>query len=228
MYVRDHMTAKPYTVNSDTVISKAMEIMAKNHFHRLPVVDGAGKLIGLVTGGVIEEGSGAKSTSLSIFELNYLLSKTKVSDLMLTDVKTASADEFVEEAAQRMIDNGIAALPVVDADNVVIGIITEKDIFQAFSELLGHKSLGTRFIISCEDKPGFVVGVAKCFADNDCNIETMAVYHSKERGTELVVKATGEISAPDMAKIMTGKGYDLKGVAQTLKDGSVRQYPVEA
>jgi len=140
MYVKDHMTEKPYTITKDVVISKAVEIMRKNHFHRLPVVDDQGKLIGLVTGGLVKEKSGASSTSLSIYELNYLLSKTEVQDIMITDVKTISQDVFVEVAAQTMLENEISVLPVVDEKNKVIGIITDKDIFQAFVELLGYRN----------------------------------------------------------------------------------------
>ena len=125
MYVKDHMTEKPYTITKDVVISKAVEIMRKNHFHRLPVVDDQGKLIGLVTGGLVKEKSGASSTSLSIYELNYLLSKTQVQDIMITDVKTISQDVFVEVAAQTMLENEISVLPVVDENNKVIGIITD-------------------------------------------------------------------------------------------------------
>jgi acetoin utilization protein AcuB len=95
MYVKDHMTPNPYTITKDVVISKAVEIMRKNHFHRLPVVDEQGKLIGLVTGGLVEEKSGASSTSLSIYELNYLLSKTKVQDIMIKHVTTITQDLFV-------------------------------------------------------------------------------------------------------------------------------------
>ena len=136
MYVKDHMTEKPYTITKDVVISKAVEIMRKNHFHRLPVVDDQGKLIGLVTGGLVKEKSGASSTSLSIYELNYLLSKTEVQDIMITDVKTISQDVFVEVAAQTMLENEISVLPVVDENNKVIGIITDKDIFHLQQPIL--------------------------------------------------------------------------------------------
>ena len=84
-----------------------------------------------------KEKSGSNSTSFSIYELNYLLSKTQVKDIMIKDVKTISQDEFVEIAAQKMLDNEISCLPVVDDKDKVIGIITDKDIFQAFVELLG-------------------------------------------------------------------------------------------
>ena len=226
MYVKDHMTPNPYTITKDVVISKAVEIMRKNHFHRLPVVDEQGKLIGLVTGGLVEEKSGASSTSLSIYELNYLLSKTKVQDIMIKHVTTISQDVFVEVAAQTMLEKEISCLPVVDEDNRVIGIITDKDIFQAFIELLGHRKQGTRFIFAATDTPGEFAPIAKLFGDNDANLESLAVYHTPGRGAEIVVKASGEISVEEMAQKLVDSGFALKGIVQTTKFGTVKSYEV--
>lgn len=226
MYVKDHMTVNPYTITKDTVISKAVEIMRRNGFHRLPVVDSSGKLIGLVTGGLVEEQSGANATSLSIYELNYLLNKTNVEDIMIRDVKTITEDVFVEEAAQKMIDNEVSVLPVVDEENKVLGIITEKDIFQAFVELLGYHHQGTRHIFQCKDVPGEFAGIAKLFGDNNANLESLAVYHTKERGAEAVVKATGEIPVEKMAQILVDAGYHLTGIVQTTKFGTTKRYEV--
>lgn len=226
MYVKDYMTAEPLTVTRDISVSKAVDIMGKNDFHRLPVVDEEGKLIGLVTGGLVEETSGAKNTSLSIYELNYLLSKTTVEEIMIRDVKTTSADLFLEEAAQVMIDQHISVLPVVDEEQKVIGIITEKDIFQAFADLLGYRHQGTRFVIRCDDRPGFFHGVTKYFADNDANLDSLAVFHTEERGTEVVVKATGEIPVEEMRDILKNAGYDITEIVQTTKDGERIKYPL--
>ena len=226
MYVKDHMTPNPYTITKDVVISKAVEIMRKNHFHRLPVVDEQGILIGLVTGGLVEEKSGASSTSLSIYELNYLLSKTKVQDIMIKHVTTITQDLFVEVAAQTMLEKEISCLPVVDENNKVIGIITDKDIFQAFIELLGHRKQGTRFIFAATDTPGEFAPIAKVFGDNDANLESLAVYHTPGRGAEIVVKASGEISVEDMAQILVDSGFKLKGIVQTTKFGTVKNYDV--
>ena len=226
MYVKDHMTPNPYTITKDVVISKAVEIMRKNHFHRLPVVDEQGKLIGLVTGGLVEEKSGASSTSLSIYELNYLLSKTKVQDIMIKHVTTITQDLFVEVAAQTMLEKEISCLPVVDENNKVIGIITDKDIFQAFIELLGHRKQGTRFIFAATDTPGEFAPIAKVFGDNDANLESLAVYHTPGRGAEIVVKASGESSVEDMAQILVDSGFKLKGIVQTTKFGTVKNYDV--
>ena len=226
MYVKDHMTKEPVTVTKDTKISKAVDIMSKGHFHRLPIVDESGRLIGLVTGGLVTEKRGANATSLSIYELNYLLSKTKVEDIMLTDVKTINQDAFIEEAAQKMLDEGISVLPVIDDENHVIGIITEKDIFQAFTDLLGYKHQGTRFVFQCDDRPGFFAGIAQLLADNEANMEAMAVYHTKARGTEAVVKATGEISVKSMVDILVNAGYKLNNVTQTTKFGTTKTFDV--
>ena len=194
MYVKDHMTKNPITITPDTTVLKALEIMGRNHFHRLPVTDEKGKLVGLVTEGLVNESSGKNSTSLSVYELNYLLSRTKAEDIMIKDVTTASPDIFLEEAAALMIEKSINVLPVIDDDRTVIGIITEKDMFQAFIELMGYHHQGTKFVIVCEDKPGVFAKLSGLFAANNANLESCAVYHNDGRGTEVVIKATGEIS----------------------------------
>ena len=224
MYVKDHMTKEPVTITEDVKISKAVDIMSKGHFHRLPIVDEDGRLIGLITGGLVTEKSGANATSLSIYELNYLLSKTMVKDIMLTDIKTIGPEAFIEEAAQKMLDEGISVLPVVDEDNQVVGIITEKDIFQAFTDLLGYKHQGTRFVFQCDDRPGFFAGIAQLLAENEANMEAMAVYHTKSRGTEAVVKATGETSVKSMVDILVNAGYKLNNVTQTTKFGTIKNF----
>ena len=228
MYVKDHMTKNPYTITEDTVISKALEIMQTHNFHRLPVVDGDGRLIGLVTGGLVKEKSGMQSTSLSIYELNYLLAKTQVKEIMIRDVQTTGADVFLEEAAQSMIDHGIAVLPVVDSADHVIGIITEKDIFQAFNDLMGYQKQGSRFVINVDDKPGVMIGIGQLFADNDANLESIAVYRSEERGTEIVVKATGEIETDAMIRILLDAGYNVTNVVQTTFERTTKHYSIPA
>lgn len=223
MYVKDYMTKEPITITKDVVVSKAIDIMAKGNFHRLPIVNSEGKLVGLVTSGTVAENSGAKNTSLSVFELNYLLSKTTVEDIMIKDVKTVSAEAYLEEAAEAMMQNNIGVLPVVSDDNKVIGIITEKDVFKALMELLSYKQKGTKFVIPCKDVPGEFAQITQLFGDNDANLQSAAVYHT-ERGTEAVIKATGEISVEDMMKVLKDAGFELKDVIQTTEDGEVIKF----
>ena len=105
------------------------------------------KLIGLITEGLVNDASGKNATSLSIYELNYLLSRTQAKDIMICDVHTISPLVFLEEAAEVMLENTVNVLPVVDEENHVVGIITEKDIFLTFVDLMGLKRQGTR--LSC-------------------------------------------------------------------------------
>jgi acetoin utilization protein AcuB len=219
MYVKDHMTKDLKTIDADTSVLKALEIMGKNNFHRLPVTDENGQLIGLITEGLVNESSGKNATSLSIYELNYLLSRTKAGDIMITDVKTITPDAFLEEAASVMLDNAINVLPVVTEGNKVVGIITEKDMFQAFTELMGYKHQGTKFVINCDDVPGIFAKIANLFAENDANLESAAVYHNSERGTEIVVKATGIIPVESMTDILKEAGFNVTRVIQTTNEG---------
>ncbi len=219
MYVKDHMTKNPVTIKKDASVSKAIELMQQGGFHRLPVVDDENHLIGLITEGQVTDASGKNTTSLSIYELNYLLSRTTVDEVMIKDVKTISGEVFLEEAASAMIHANISVLPVVDEENKVLGIITEKDMFEAFVELMGYTHQGTKFVLACEDVPGVFAKAAKLFADNDANLESCAVYHNDERGTEVVIKATGTISVEDMLKVLEDNDFNVTSVIQTSDEG---------
>lgn len=221
MYVKDHMTLDPITIDPDVTLLKALEIMGKNHFHRLPVVKD-GRLVGLITEGLVNENSGKENTSLSIYELNYLLSRTYAKDIMITDVRTVSPDAWIEDAAEIMLQNEINVLPVVDGDKKVVGIITEKDLFKAFLKLTGYRKQGTRFVIKVEDKPGEFAKICKLFADNDANLENIGVYHSKVRGVETVVRATGEVPVEKMTEVLKDAGFEVVNVWQTKAEDAVK------
>ena len=223
MFVQDHMTKDPAVITRDVSLMKATDIMGKGKFHRLPVVDQEGRLIGLVTGGLVKEKSGADRTSLSIYELNYLLTRTTVGDVMITDVRTIGPDAFLEEASGIMADNDISVLPVVDDDRKVLGIITDRDIYRAFIDLTGYRKQGTRFVISCEDRPGQLLKVVQLFAEEDANLENLAVYHT-ERGVEIEIKATGEVSVERMTEVLRKAGFEVTNVLQRHADGSCDRY----
>ena len=225
MYVKDHMTKSPKTVSPDLRVSSALDIMKTNNFHRLPVVDDNGKLIGLITEGLISD-AGSANMTLDIYELNYLLSRTLVKELMLKNVETITEDVFLEEAAARMLEHRVGVLPVVDEEKHVIGIITEKDIFQAFIDLMGYRRQGTRFVLKCQDVPGEFAEAAKLFAQENANLESCAVYHT-ERGAEIVMKGTGEVSVEKMTQILKENGYTITDIVQTTKEGTVKRYPTE-
>lgn len=191
MYVKDNMVSGPITIGPDQSVSEAIDLMSENGLHRLPVVDKNGKLAGLITEGVITSNTPNNATSLSVFELNYLLNKLTIKDIMIKDVITIGKDALLEEAATILRKNDIGCLPVVDEDNTLIGIITHNDIFTAFIDLLGYNHVGTRYVISVEeDRTGILEDICRVFKEQDISIANMAVYNSS-RGIEIVVIVHG-------------------------------------
>ncbi len=126
--VRDWMTPNPITIDPKTTLPEAHKLMKECHIRRLPVVD-RGKVVGILTLGDVREASPSDASSLSIFELNYLLSKLTVENIMTRDPLTISPTATIREAAQLMLDHKIGGVPVVEGEKLV-GIITESDIFR--------------------------------------------------------------------------------------------------
>jgi len=145
MLVRMRMTKNPISVSPDTSILEAWKIMQNSQIRRLLVMD-KGKLVGIVTERDLRSVSPSQATSLSIFEINYLLEKLKVKDAMTPNPITVDADAPIEEAALIMRDNKISALPVIE-NGEVVGIITESDVFRAFIEMLGDGKKGLRYTL---------------------------------------------------------------------------------
>ena len=126
---------------------------------------------------------------------------------MVTEIFTITPDVLVEEAAVKMRSNNISVLPVVDLEGKVVGIITENDIFDAFIDLLGYHTAGTRFVINVqEDHPGILEELAGMFSEKKINLLNLAVYYTI-RGVEVVILAKG--SCPQMREELTAKGYNV-------------------
>jgi CBS domain-containing protein len=127
--VKEWMTANPVTVAPETTLPDAYAIMRERRIRRLPVVKD-GQLVGIVTRGDVRGAGPSEATSLSIFELNYLLSKLTLERMMTRNPITIRPDETVYDAARTMLQRKIAGLPVVDEQGALVGIITESDIFR--------------------------------------------------------------------------------------------------
>ena len=136
MKVKHWMTKDPITVSPDTLAVEAQKIMKENKIRRLPVVD-KGKLVGMVTFRNLIEAAPSSATSLSIHELNYLIMKIKVKDLMKKNVIAVSPEDTVIDAIVRGVEKGIGGFPVVDDQGRLVGIVTETQIARAMIQLFG-------------------------------------------------------------------------------------------
>lgn len=209
MYVKDNMIAHPITLKPDQSVSEAVDLMSENSLHRLPVVDDNGKLLGLITETVITSNTPNNASTLSVFELNYLLNKLSIKDIMIKDVKTINKDALLEEAATIMRKYNVGCLPVVEEDNKLIGIITHNDIFTAFVDLLGYNHNGMRYVISIpEDKTGIMENIASIISKNGVSISNLAVYNNT-RGIEVVVITYGY---EDLSEKLKEAGYKVTSV----------------
>ena len=192
MFVREWMTENPVVISSKTPVVRAMQQLREGGFRRLPVVD-EGKLVGIVTDRDLKEASPSKASSLSVYELNYLLSKMNVSEIMQFPVLSVAPADPTEKAALIMAEHKVSGLPVVE-DGAVVGIITITDILQTFIQVLGLREGGTRVTVQLPDAPGILAQVAQ--AGPPSNI-VAAVTAGVRRGDrrELVLRVTGERAA---------------------------------
>lgn len=211
MYVHERMTRRPTVVLPDYSVAKAYQLMKEGRFSQLPVVDGDNKLIGLVTEKLLAEVNPSSATSLSVYEINYLLSKTKVKDIMKTGIFKINKNALLEDAALVMKENRISSLPVTDGEYLV-GIITRTDIFRAFIDIMGVKASGTRIAISAVDKTGVFAEITQIFASYGIDIRNIS--NINENGKlEMVVK----VRSFDVTKAIEdikAKGYIIESIKE--------------
>jgi acetoin utilization protein AcuB len=142
MKIKHWMTSNPITVKPGLPILEAAKLMKENQIRRLPVVD-RDKVVGMLTHRNIMEASPSAATTLSVHELNYLISKLTVADVMRKDPVCVSPEDSVLEVVLMGHAKGIGAFPVVDQRGRLVGIATETEIYRAFVELLGTKDEDT-------------------------------------------------------------------------------------
>ncbi|MDH5203674.1 MAG: CBS and ACT domain-containing protein [Nitrospirota bacterium] len=158
MFVSNWMTKNVFAVTPDDSISDAVRMMKENGIKHLPVVEGD-RVRGILSDRDIKEFTPSKATTLDIYELHYLLAKTKIKEVMKKQVITTTPDAPIEEAAMIMYDQNIGCLPVVENERLV-GIISDKDIFRALVDITGIRRGGHRINIVVEDRPGSIKEVA--------------------------------------------------------------------
>ncbi len=206
MFVKNKMTANPFTISPDQTIPDAHEIMAQNGVKRLPVMKN-GKLVGIVSKEDITQASPSKATTFSMGEITYLLAKTKISQIMTKDPISISSSALLEEAATLMRDNNVSFLPVVD-DGKLVGIITESDIFDSFIELLGFREPGTRLTVEADDAPGIMSNLTSIIGRFGANITHVAVYRGAN-GKSAVVVGINSLNTAEVEKSIEEKGFKI-------------------
>ncbi|MBD5423605.1 MAG: CBS domain-containing protein [Allobaculum sp.] len=210
--VFDFMTPKPITVGPDEKISVVIDLMRFNKIHRIPVVDKDDKLVGLITEGMIAADNTA--TSLSIYELNYLLSKTDVRTVMVKHPISINQDALMEAAAEKLLAHDIGCLPVVDGQNKVTGILTQNDIFRAFLDMLAWTKKGTRITLQVPERIGVMEDLAHLLAMEGLSITSVGVYDLNDKDAELLVKINGSIDHEKAKAKLEEHGFTVLNIEE--------------
>ena len=184
MFVGDRMSRPVITVSPDDSAIDVRAMFNKEHIRRAPVMK-KGKLVGLVTETDLINASPSKATSLSVWEMHYLVSKIKVKDVMSKKVITVDVDTPIEEAARKMADNKIGGMPVMN-NGRVSGVITETDLFKAFLELMGARQKGTRVTATVDEKPGMLASVTKAISAHGGDFISFGVFSGPDANSKVV------------------------------------------
>ena len=191
MLVKERMSHPVITIHADTPVPDALKLMRTESIRRLPIVDKRGRMVGIVSDRDLLHASPSTATSLSIWEVNYLLSKLKVEEVMTKPVITVAEDTPIEEAARIMADNKIGGLPVL-RDGELVGIITETDLFNIFVELLGAREPGVRLSLLVPDVPRELAELTKAITEAGGNILALGTFLGESvDNRELTLKVDG-------------------------------------
>lgn len=212
MKVKDRMSVNVRTVGLDTNINEAFSLMKENNIRRLPVVE-KGKLMGIVTLSDLNQAAPSTATTLSIHELNYLLAKTTIKDVLpkKQQVITIGPDNYIETAAKIMRKYRVSGLPVME-NNQLVGIVTETDIFDALIDILGVKKTHSRIDLYTSDRPGTVAAITGMIANKGKNILNTVVYYDEKRDQYKMIVRIEELDNEDIVKELKKCGYEVESV----------------
>jgi acetoin utilization protein AcuB len=179
MLVKDRMTHNPITVTPDTSFPEAYRIIRDKRIRHLPVVNEEQRLIGIVAQTDLLHASPSATTTLSIFEVNYLLANLHIREVMSSPPIIVYEDAPLEEAARLMVEKKIGCLPVV-RDEILVGMITETDIFKTFVEILGGENASLRITVRVPDVRGELARLAGVIAQQGGNICSVARFRGED------------------------------------------------
>ena len=178
MFVGKRMTRDLVTVTPDTSILKVKNVLKEHNIDQIPVVEGK-KLVGIITDRDIRDNSPSSASTLSVHELNYLLSEMKASDAMTKKVFTTTPGTTVEEAARLINDKHVNSLPVVIGDEL-IGLITTCDLLGVLLDFMGIHNTPTRRVeLRLSSNIGEIAKVANII--NDMGMRIVSILSTIDR-----------------------------------------------
>jgi acetoin utilization protein AcuB len=208
MFVGRRMTQNVVTVTKDMSVLHVRNLLREKDINQVLVVEGK-KVIGVITDGDIRENSASPASTLSIHELNYLLSEMKTRDIMTRNPLTVSPETPVEEAAKILNENNIGCLPVVRNDELA-GIITTCDMLNVLLEVMGVGTPSSRIELSVSSDMGEICNIAGIVKDLGLSIISMvSTVNRNDPATRLSVLRVNTDDIRELCKTLRNAGYKV-------------------
>jgi len=209
MFVKDCMSTNPITITPATPILEALSIMKKNKIRQLPVADN-NKLAGLVTERELLTVSPSPASTLSIYEMNYLLSKMVVKDVMVKNPVTVGPSTTIEEAALMMRENKLGSL-LVSEGGKLLGIITQTDVFDQLINIFGLRKAGSRIVVETEDKVGVLADIVDEVRNLGINLLGVAINDKSDQKVQIMIRIS-TASPQELVEKLKQKGFLVTNV----------------
>ncbi len=209
MYVGRVMNTYLVTVSPDTTIIKAKDIIEQKKINHLLVVDENENLLGLISDRDVKQSWASPATTLSVHELNYLLTQLTVEMIMKKKIITISPDTTIEIAALIMQENRISALPVMEGEKLV-GIITTTDVLEVLLRAIGVDEKSGRFIVLVKDRIGVVAEVSRLLKDQQISIQSLVTWPVKKfPGIYQLIMRVGFKDKEKAISVLTDSGFKI-------------------
>lgn len=212
MLVKDIMTSDVVTVGEDQSMLEAREILRGKNLVSLPVTDDLKRIRGIITVDDIGKASPSDTSTLSRYEANYLLGRLKVKDVMRRTVVTVDADDTIEFVAYKLYKYRVNALPVVNKENRLCGIVSRSDIFRSIVEMMGMNRNCLRITIEAPDKVGVVAEISNIMKDDGINIISLVTKQNGDGTAEVTIRAALNNNGMDIIEQIREAGYVVSDV----------------
>jgi acetoin utilization protein AcuB len=194
-------------ISPETSIREAFHLLDKSQLQALPLMEN-GVLKSLVTRRQLEAKIAHLLMSGMITDFEDVVSPMVEGKLI-----TLAPDAIIEEAAHLLQKHGLEAIPVVESDDTLVGIITERDVLAAFGEMLGVKSPGSRLTIRVDDEPGRLADIANAIREYGLNILSVAAHQVVEGLRDVVLRISTD-NPQDIVTDLRRRGYKVVHVCQ--------------
>jgi len=211
MLAQDYMTKAVVTAHPDDLVVDVRKMMQDEGVRHVPIVEDGG-LVGIVSLNSLRDAAPSKATDLSVHEVNFLLSKMVIKDVMKKDVQTCGPDAHVEDVARIMQTRRIGAMPVVK-DGKLKGMLTNDDMFRILMKILGMEGPGKRITMELERGRGeLLVDIVKAVKSRGKFIKSLLSIESPRPGRQTVLLHLDPSDMTEVLDDLREQGFDIQAV----------------